>query len=226
MTSIFSFRTLIKNEQLPCFIVNDALDPEGCRNIIKQLKDQVEPGTHMDSNTGELIKSDTRKSGVKFFRDDTLNARLRELVDIANHEAGWRYDIVDQEMAQFTSYDGAEQQTYDWHTDGQCDHWCARESSLFHNIKLEEMNLKYTPDPRLLGTVRKISVSAILNDDYEGGELLFSTIEKDSTVKITNIKARKGDLVIFPSFIEHKVAPVTKGTRYSIVAWYGGPPFK
>ena len=88
------------------------------------------------------------------------------------------------------------------------------------------MNLKYTPEPTLLGTVRKISVSAILNDDYEGGELLFSTIEKDATAKITNIKARKGDLVIFPSFVEHKVAPVTKGTRYSIVAWYGGPPFK
>ena len=51
-----------------------------------------------------------------------------------------------------------------------------QESSVFHNIKPEEMNLKYTPEPSLLGTVRKISVSAILNDDYEGGELLFSTI--------------------------------------------------
>ena len=44
--------------------------------------------------------------------------------------------------------------------------------------------------------------------------------------KTTKIKAKKGDLVVFPSFIEHKVAPVTKGVRYSVVAWYGGPPFK
>ena len=170
------------------------------------------------------MTSPTRKSKIVWFTDLELRAAINNAVDIVNYQAGWRYDIGETEQFQFTVYEKDDH--YDWHTDGQCDHWCARESSLFHGIKLEEMNLKYTPDPRLLGTVRKISVSAILNDDYEGGELLFSTIEKDSTVKITNIKARKGDLVIFPSFIEHKIAPVTKGTRYSIVAWYGGPPFK
>lgn len=222
MTSIFSFRTLIKNEQLPCFIVNDALDPEGCRNIIKQLKDQVEPGTHMDSNTGELIKSDTRKSGVKFFRDDTLNARLRELVDIANHEAGWRYDIVDQEMAQFTSYDGAEQQTYDWHTDGQGCHLNARNSTLFH----QKQDLKHISQANLLGTVRKISVSALLNDRYEGGELAFRYLNDQAELVEQRLACKQGDVIIFPSYLDHKVYPVTKGIRYSVVAWFGGPPFK
>ena len=39
--------------------------------------------------------------------------------------------------------------------------------------------------------------------------------------------AKKGDQLLYlDSFIEHKVKPVTKGTRYSVVAWYGGPPFK
>jgi PKHD-type hydroxylase len=51
-------------------------------------------------------------------------------------------------------------------------------------------------------------------------------LNNSSEIEDTEIKTDRGDVVIFPSFIDHKVAPVTKGTRYSIVAWYGGPPFK
>ena len=94
----------------------------------------------------------------------------------------------------------------------------------FHQPK--QVNLQFTPQPNLLGTVRKISLSAVLNDGYEGGDLLFRSLEDHSEVKETSIRPEKGDLVIFPSYIDHKVAPVTKGIRYSVVAWYGGPPFK
>ena len=84
----------------------------------------------------------------------------------------------------------------------------------------------YTPQSNLLGTVRKISVSAILNDGYEGGELMFRFLDQKSNVKEVTISPELGDVVIFPSYLDHKVAPVTKGIRYSVVAWYGGPPFK
>ena len=47
-----------------------------------------------------------------------------------------------------------------------------------------------------------------------------------SNIKDVEVKPRAGDMIIFPSFIDHKVSPVTKGIRYSIVAWFGGPPFK
>ena len=94
----------------------------------------------------------------------------------------------------------------------------------FHNPT--EPNLKYTPQTNLLGTVRKISVSAILNDDYEGGELMFRFLDGDSNLAEVAITPRLGDLVVFPSYLDHKVAPVTKGIRYSVVAWFGGPPFK
>jgi PKHD-type hydroxylase len=33
-------------------------------------------------------------------------------------------------------------------------------------------------------------------------------------------------MTLFPSFVLHRVTPVTKGTRYSLVAWVSGPPFK
>ena len=51
-------------------------------------------------------------------------------------------------------------------------------------------------------------------------------LKRVSEALAAKIEAKKGDLVVFPSFIDHKVAPVTKGTRYSVVVWYGGPPFK
>ena len=36
----------------------------------------------------------------------------------------------------------------------------------------------------------------------------------------------KGSIVVFPSFVWHRVQPVTKGTRYSLVIWNLGYPFK
>ena len=209
----------------PCAVINNALNSEGCENIIKNLKDKTQVGTHI-SDDGSVVKThnEQRNSDIAWFVDHDLQNALRSFVDIANYECGWRYDIVDCEQLQFTTYDGAKKQHYDWHTDGQGDHNGARRSIQFHNPS--EINLLYTAQPNLLGTVRKISVSAMLNDNYEGGELLFRFLDVNSNLKEVKITPRLGDLVVFPSYIDHKVAPVTKGIRYSVVAWYGGPPFK
>ncbi|MEC7191643.1 MAG: 2OG-Fe(II) oxygenase [Pseudomonadota bacterium] len=42
----------------------------------------------------------------------------------------------------------------------------------------------------------------------------------------SSVACKRGDVIVFPSYLHHRVKPVTKGVRYSIVAWYGGPPFK
>ena len=42
---------------------------------------------------------------------------------------------------------------------------------------------------------------------------------------ITPIEATAGSVIVFPSSMEHRVAPVTKGIRYSVVCWFLGPPF-
>ena len=39
-------------------------------------------------------------------------------------------------------------------------------------------------------------------------------------------KLKKGGIVVFPSFVWHRVKPVTKGIRYSLVVWILGQPFK
>lgn len=70
---------------------------------------------------------------------------------------------------------------------------------------------------------RKLSVTVQLSDpkEYEGGELKLY-VSEDPLVMSKEI----GRLVIFPSYVLHEVTPVTKGTRYSLVVWVSGDPFK
>jgi predicted 2-oxoglutarate/Fe(II)-dependent dioxygenase YbiX len=65
---------------------------------------------------------------------------------------------------------------------------------------------------------RTISGIFFINDNYEGGQLCFSTPDKTST-QIIEPKANK--LILFPSnfLYPHKVVPVTTGTRYTVVTW-------
>jgi PKHD-type hydroxylase len=70
---------------------------------------------------------------------------------------------------------------------------------------------------------RKISMSLLLNDpsEYDGGDLDLQ-IGGDSFTATR----RKGVATIFPSFLLHRVRPVTRGVRYSLVAWIvGASPF-
>lgn len=65
---------------------------------------------------------------------------------------------------------------------------------------------------------RHLSVIMNLNDNYEGGDLIF-TDQKEKEIK--RLKLEKGSIVFFPSnfMYPHSIQPITKGTRYSIVAW-------
>ena len=58
-----------------------------------------------------------------------------------------------------------------------------------------------------------LSIIGILNDDYEGGELIMFEDKK--------IDTKKGDIILFPAnfLYPHKIAPVVKGVRYSYVSW-------
>ena len=70
---------------------------------------------------------------------------------------------------------------------------------------------------------RKLSLSLQLSDpsEYEGGQLELqfhgTPIEVDRS---------RGFAAFFPSYVLHRVTPVTKGTRYSLVCWVAGPPFR
>lgn len=69
---------------------------------------------------------------------------------------------------------------------------------------------------------RKLSFSMLLNDplEFEGGELYVHGQEKAVLVK------QQGRINFFPSFMLHKVTPVTQGVRKSLVGWVVGPNFR
>jgi len=69
-------------------------------------------------------------------------------------------------------------------------------------------------------TVRKLSMTVLLNDpkEFEGGNLEIAG--KDL------LPMKQGHAAIFASFLQHRVTPVTKGVRRSLVMWFGGEPFK
>ena len=85
---------------------------------------------------------------------------------------------------------------YDWHMD--CD-----------------VNMQHEPP------VRKISMTLLLNDpsEFEGGHLELMVPGKFAELK-------QGQAICFASFLNHRVQPVTKGVRQSLVVWFGGKPFR
>jgi PKHD-type hydroxylase len=71
--------------------------------------------------------------------------------------------------------------------------------------------------------IRKLSIVVQLSDptEYEGGDLCIQTCNNPQFAR-----KEQGFLVAFPSYVLHGVQPVTSGTRYSLVAWLTGPPFR
>jgi PKHD-type hydroxylase len=86
----------------------------------------------------------------------------------------------------------------------------------FYNWHMDtDVNMQYEPP------VRKISMTLLLSPEnqFEGGDLELMAPGKRANMK-------QGHAIIFASFINHRVAPVTKGVRQSLVMWFGGEPFK
>lgn len=69
---------------------------------------------------------------------------------------------------------------------------------------------------------RLLSVSIVLNEDYEGGELIFFRDDYTNAIKYEEkINLKAGQICMFPSnrLYPHKVLPVTNGVRYAVVTW-------
>ena len=136
-----------------------------------------------------------RKSDIVWTKEQWVYDLISPYMLTANEQAGWKYNIVAAQDCQITRYtkDGF----YNWHVDGIGSH--------------TELDGE--------GTTRKLSMSIILNSDYEGGD--FEMRGLDNQVP----RLEEGSIIVFPSFAEHRVTPVTEGIRYSLVSWFVGPPY-
>ena len=73
-------------------------------------------------------------------------------------------------------------------------------------------------------SIRKLSITIQLSEpsEYEGGDMEFLA----GTNKIQTAPRGRGTVIVFPSFVMHRITPVTRGTRRSVVAWISGPPYR
>jgi len=191
-----------------------------CDEIIQYgLRNKKEKATIGDPGKGrDLLKNPLsvkeikqlkkkRDSAVVWMNDNWIYKEIRPYVQGANSAAGWNFQWQRSESCQFTIY--TKGQYYSWHQDS----WPEA----------------YKTPGALQGKIRKLSMTVSLSDqkEYSGGNLEFDfrARSKNKPWVCKEINS-KGSVVVFPSFVWHRVTPVTRGTRYSLVSWHTGDPFK
>ena len=205
------------------YYFQNALTPRFCDELIKYgISQQEQLGvtggqSKKIKNKIPLSEEDLkdlkkkRDSNIVWLNDTWIYKEIHPYIHQANKLAGWNFDWDWSESCQFTKY--KLNQFYDWH----CDAW--------------EVPYNNPKESHTHGKIRKLSVTCSLSDpkNYEGGELEFDFRNLDPN--ISNTKECKeilprGSIVVFPSHVWHRVKPVTKGTRYSLVIWNLGYPFR
>jgi len=159
--------------------------------------------TSTDSQSKGKPNEAVRKSDVAFVeRDDKtgwIYDRLNYVIDSLNTQF-YNFDLNGYDVFQYTVYHDYEKGKYDYHMD----------------------TIMGTGMPDDMYETRKLSVTFLLNEpgvDFEGGDFqINSGQEKDAE----SVKMKKGDIIVFPSFMLHRVKPVTKGVRKSLVGWVVG----
>jgi PKHD-type hydroxylase len=180
------------------------LTPKQCDELI--YTGQSEP--RINANIGgkgknEKIDYSYRKSiisWIPFAKATPIYQVIRQWMEVTNNNY-FGFDTVQlSEQGQYAEY--SKGGFYNWHMDS--------------NIEMASMP-----------TVRKISMTLLLSDpkDFEGGDLeLFCGDTLDS--EKNKFKLKRGYAVFFASFLLHRVMPVIKGNRKSLVMWFGGSPLR
>ena len=195
---------------------------KNCNQIIK-LSSSIEKnkgitgtmGVSRDTKKAPLSKKEKqvlkkeRDSSVCFISHPLIYDIIMPFVNEANKESGWNFEIDCTEESQFTEY--KKNNFYSWHQD--C--W----------------DQPYISGGLSKGKIRKLSSILLLENKtkYEGGDLqfYFSGIpEQQPNIITMKDFCNKGDFIVFPSHIYHRVLPITKGKRFSLVSWHLVHPLK
>ena len=185
--------------------------PEGLTHKI--CDEIIDYGLSLKKQEGVIVgnkkRLKKRSSYVSWISALWIYKEILPFIKQSNVEAKWDLDIDKPETFQFTGYHGSKKQHYGWHTDS-------------HLSQLE--------DKKHSNKYRKVSTTILLNDpnEYKGGDLEFydySPYPSKNKLSTKHLKM-KGTIINFPSFVWHRVTPVTEGTRYSLVVWHNGAKLK
>ena len=197
-----------------------ALSDKQCDDIIEYVKSTSEKerakiglGTYAKEKYQDLVKQ--RNSDVSWIGEPWLYEILNPYLRTANENANWNFEWDHSEVAQFTHYKKG--QFYNWHHDDWGTPYC--------DAKEYPDSTYGTHHQNYWGKIRKISTTIQLTDPkkYGGGELEFcfpdSKPDKKQVTRICKEFKPRGSIVIFPSFLYHRIKKVTRGERNSLVCW-------
>jgi PKHD-type hydroxylase len=163
---------------------------------------EQEQGVTFGAESREQIEQH-RVSSVKFHERNNETAWIFDKINVMIESMNKQYygfDLNGYLSFQYTTYTAEEKGRYDWHTD-------------------MSFGKAYGDDVE----PRKLSMTLLLNEDFEGGEFQINMSKEDSP-EIVHVP--KGRAIFFPSFMIHRVTPVTRGIRKSMVVWVLGPKFR
>jgi PKHD-type hydroxylase len=144
-----------------------------------------------------------RRSKVKFIERDCASSWIFDRfndVGAKLNEQFYGFNLYGYDSFQYTVYEGTDQGEYNWHMD----------------MELGGSTMELT---------RKMTMVLLLSEqgkDFLGGDFEVTMGNQNTPDRVDT---RKGRIVAFPSFLLHRVKPITMGVRKSIVIWITGPKF-
>ena len=171
--------------------------PEQCKMIIDAGQKQPREDGQVGGGKGGQVDTKTRLSHISWIPFNVLPEMYKTLERVMLQTNGNHFGFEGMQITEPAQFtEYSNGGFYDWHIDSDVE--CSKEPP-----------------------VRKISMTLLLSkdDEFEGGGLELMSEGKFA-------RPKQGHAIFFASFIRHRVVPVTKGTRRSLVMWFGGTPFK
>jgi len=174
--------------------------PRQCQMIIDAGRAEPKQNASVGSGIGKtegVLDTKTRTSHISWIPFKKMLGMYKDIERVMKQTNGNHFGFNGMQITEFAQYtEYPEGGFYDWHVDN-------------------DVNMAHEPP------VRKISMTCLLSpeSEFEGGDL-----ELMAEGRVAKIK--QGQAVFFASFIRHRVKPVLRGTRKSLVMWFGGTPFK
>ena len=194
-------KQLIVKAQTPCVFFQDVIPHKLVDLMVEEIEKLDKDKAFVDAKTGALDKavldSKTRNSKITWwYESHWVSSIFAHYIGIANKQQ-WEYDLNTILGVQVAKYEAPDGH-YRWHSDYGT-----------------SQNSDYT---------RKLSASLLVTDpsEYEGGDLEFIDYHGNNVFA----PKTKGSIIVFDSRVPHRVTPVTKGLRYSLVTWIYGPKLK
>ena len=174
--------------------------PKQCQMVIEagrlEPKQDAQVGNDKGIKEG-VLDTKPRTSHISWIPFKKMEDMYKDIENIMKTINGNHFGFDGMTLTEQAQYtEYPEGGFYDWHVDN-------------------DVNMQHEPP------VRKISMTCLLSheSEFEGGDL-----ELMSEGKIAKLK--QGHAIFFASFIRHRVTPVIRGKRNSLVMWFGGTPFK